>query len=313
MIALSPQWMLLGGIGLSLVAGPALRSRAKTGSTYLLQASIVLLGAALNFSSVLRDGVRGGAVTLVSILAVFLAGLVGVRLLRLDRTLGYLITMGTAICGGSAIGALAPVLGAEATVIAISLAIVFLLNALAVLVFPPIGAYLALSQDAFGTWAALAIHDTSSVVAAASVYGPRALAVATTVKLTRALWIIPVTLLFASLVRRPERKLVFPWFVLGFLLTSLAFTFAPVLAPLKAPIVAASRLGFAVTLFLLGLTFDLKKLRQVGARPLVFGVGLWLAVVVGALLYLRAGQPPNLEDRRDAVREVAHESVAEAP
>ncbi len=288
MTFLSPQWTLLAGVVLALVRSPdpSIRARAKTWGTYLLQASIILLGAALNFSTVIQDGARGGLVTLVSILAVFLLGYAGLTVLRLDRTLGLLITMGTAICGGSALGALGPVLGAEATVMAIALAIVFLLNALAVLIFPPLGTLLALSQDAFGTWAALAIHDTSSVVAAASVYGSRALEVATTVKLTRALWIIPVTLTFALFYRRADRRPSFPWFVGGFLGMSLAFTFLPALTPLKASFVAVSRLGFSLTLFLLGLTFDLKKLRQVGARPFLFATGLWILVVILSLIYV---------------------------
>ncbi len=288
MTFLSPQCTFLAGVVLSLVGAPnpSIKTFAKTWATYLLQASIVLLGAALNFSSVIRDGARGGLVTFVSILGVFLLGYGGLKVLRLDRTLGLLITMGTAICGGSAIGALAPVLGAEATVMTIALAIVFLLNALAVILFPPLGTLLGLSQDAFGTWAALAIHDTSSVVAAASVFGTRALEVATTVKLTRALWIIPVTLAFALIYRRTDRRPSFPWFIVAFLGMSLAFTFAPGLTLLKAPFVAISRLGFALTLFLLGLTFDLNKLRQVGSRPLLFATGLWSAVVILSLLYV---------------------------
>ncbi len=284
----SPQWTLLAGVVIALVGAPrpSMKTWAKTWGTYFLQGSIILLGAALNFSTVLRDGAEGGLATFVSILAVFLLGYGGLKLLRLDRTLGLLITMGTAICGGSAIGALAPVISAEATVTTIALALVFLLNTVAILLFPPLGKLLGLSQEAFGTWAALAIHDTSSVVAAASVYGSRALEVATTVKLTRALWIIPVTLVFALIYRKTERRPAFPWFVLGFLGLSLAFTFAPSLAPLKSSFVATSRAGFSITLFLLGLTFDLNKLRQVGARPLLFAIGLWSAVVIGSLLYV---------------------------
>lgn len=288
MYQLSPQWALLVGILVSLGIRPGhpLLGTAKRWSSRLLQVSIILLGSALNFNHVLRQGADGVVITFVSISLVFLFGFLGLKLLKLDRTQGLLITMGTAICGGSAIGALAPVLAADSLSLTISIGIVFLLNALSVFIFPGIGHALALTQDQFGLWSAIAIHDTSAVVASASVYGARALQVATTVKLTRALWIIPITLLFSVALAKKDKKVSVPWFILGFLGLSLAFTFVGELHRFKELFLYVSKQGFALTLFLIGLTFNLSAIRQVGARPFVFGVTLWLLVSVASLAYV---------------------------
>jgi uncharacterized integral membrane protein (TIGR00698 family) len=286
---LSPQWALLAGIILSFFTGsyPDLTTKAKVSGTRLLQLSVVLLGSSLNFHSVLNEGATGALLTFISIAVVFFVGFSAMKILGIEKNLGTLITMGTAICGGSAIAALAPVIAAESMAITISIAIVFLLNALSVFLFPPLGNFFGLSESAFGIWAAIAIHDTSSVVAASSIYGVEALAVATTIKLTRALWIIPITITFSLLLKKTKNKVNFPWFVIGFLVTSLAFTFFSELGPLKSTFFVISKNGFAVTLFLIGLTFDLKKMRQVGLKPFVFGVGLWIMVSVLSLLYVR--------------------------
>lgn len=284
---ISPQWALLTGIVISFfIRGHELQTKAKTWGTRLLQVSVVLLGTSLNFSSVIKDGIQGALITFVSIALVFLVGFIGMKILKLDQKLGILITMGTAICGGSAIGALAPVISAESTIMTISLAIVFLLNALAVFIFPAVGSHFALSQESFGIWSALAIHDTSSVVAASSLYGKEALMIATTIKLTRALWIIPITLVFSLIWKREDKKISFPWFVLGFLIMSLLFTFIPVLGSAKDIFLMISKTGFAMTLFLIGLTFDFQKLKKIGAAPLVFGIGLWILVSVTSLFYV---------------------------
>lgn len=286
-MVISPQWALLTGIVLSFfIRGHDLQSRAKSWGTRLLQVSVVLLGTSLNFSSVIKDGIQGALITFISITLVFLVGFIGMKLLKLDQKLGILITMGTAICGGSAIGALAPVISAESTIMTISLAIVFLLNAVAVFIFPAVGSHFALSQESFGLWSALAIHDTSSVVAASSLYGKEALMIATTVKLTRALWIIPITLVFSLIWKRDDKKIAFPWFVLGFLIMSLLFTFIPVFGSAKGIFLMISKTGFAITLFLIGLTFDFQKLRKIGVSPLVFGVVLWILVSVSSLFYV---------------------------
>ncbi len=285
----SPQWSLLAGIFLSLIfsKNQTLKNRAKLWSTRLLQFSVILLGSALNFSTVINQSATGVIVTFVSIVLVLALGHFGVRLLGIEKKLGLLITFGTAICGGSAIGALAPVIVADPIAISVSMAIVFLLNATAIFLFPPLSRFFQLTQDQFGAWAALAIHDTSSVVAASSLVGSKALEVATSLKLTRALWIIPVTVGMSLAWKRSEKKLTIPWFVLGFLLTSLTFTFTQKLDPLRPSILLLSRNGFAITLFLIGVGFDQKRIREIGLRPLIFGLCLWLIVTALSLFYVK--------------------------
>jgi uncharacterized integral membrane protein (TIGR00698 family) len=286
---LSPQWTLLTGIILSFfIQGSDLQSTAKKWSARLLQISVILLGASLNFNAVLNQGTDGAFITFLSILAVFLLGFVGSRILKLHREQGILITMGTAICGGSAIGALAPVIKADSMSITVSIAVVFLLNALAVFVFPLLGNIFELTQDQFGLWAALAIHDTSSVVAASAIYGATALEIATTIKLIRALWIIPVTLFFSFTASGAQKgKITIPWFILGFLLVSLLFTFAAIPLDYKLTVTSLAKSGFALTLFLIGLTFDFKKIKSVGFRPLLFGIGLWIIVSSVSLIIIK--------------------------
>lgn len=285
---ISPQWALLAGILLSFFIDSQnnIKANAKSWGSKLLQASIILLGSALNFSSVLHEGTKGIAVTFVSIAFVFILGYAGIKSFKLNKELGLLITMGTAICGGSAIGALAPVIAADSFYITVSMAVVFCLNAASIFIFPPIGNFLHLSQGEFGLWAALAVHDTSSVVAVSSLYGNEALSVVTTVKLTRALWIIPIVLIFSVLSKAKEKKVSYPWFVAGFAAMSLAFTFIPFLEPLKPIFLTISKSGFAVTLFLIGLSFDYKKMKTIGLKPFLFGIILWMIVTGGALFYV---------------------------
>lgn len=287
---ISPQWALTLGILLSffILKHEKIQISVKAWGAKSLQFSVILLGASLNFHSVLKQGASGVLVTFISISSVFLLGFLGQKLLNLEKTQSILITMGTAICGGSAIAALAPVIAADSVAITISIGIVFLLNALSVFIFPPLGHVLALSQQDFGLWAALAIHDTSSVVAASSLYGLQALEVATTVKLTRALWIIPITLLFSLYPTQGSRKkITIPWFIFGFLLMSLAFTFIDSLEGLKPHFLTVSKLGFSLTLFCIGLSFDLNKIKKVGMKPFLFGTCLWIIVATLSLVYVK--------------------------
>lgn len=286
---LSPQWTLLTGILLSLfIQGHRLQDHAKKHGGKLLQLSVILLGASLNFNAVLNQGSTGVLITFLSIIVVFLLGFLGREILNVDPQQGLLITMGTAICGGSAIGALSPVIKAETMAITVSIGVVFLLNALAVFIFPFIGNAFELSQDQFGLWSALAIHDTSSVVAASAIYGSKALEVATTVKLIRALWIIPVTLFFSFYTRDASKgKMTIPWFIFGFLLVSMLFTFADLPGSYKVNVTELAKTGFAITLFLIGLTFDFKKIKAVGLRPLLLGVGLWITVSSLSLVLIK--------------------------
>lgn len=286
----SPQWMLLTGIILSLIfPKEEWQSLAKKWGSTFLQWSVILLGASLNFNSVLKQGADGLMITFVSILSVYFIGMLLSRILKIERIQSILITMGTAICGGSAIGAIAPVIQADAVAITISIGVVFLLNGLSVFIFPPLGEFLALSQEQFGQWAALAIHDTSSVVAASAIYGAKALEVGTTIKLTRALWIIPASLLFAFRFKNESKqKITIPWFIFGFLALSLLFTFFDFPFQIKSFFTQASKAGFSLTLFLIGYSFNLKKVKEVGAQPFIFGVLLWIIVSILSLMLVRA-------------------------
>jgi uncharacterized integral membrane protein (TIGR00698 family) len=285
---MSPQIAFLVGI----LVSPIIRSKfsvqdqAKKLMTYTLQVSIVLQGIGLDFNRVLTTGKESFLLTLFSIIAIFGAGYILARLFKLDETLSLLIIMGTAICGGSAIAALAPVLAASAGALSISLALVFGLNIVALYLFPFIGHSLGLSQSAFGTWAALAIHDTSSVTAAATTYGAEALNIATTIKLTRALWIIPVTLTFSILKSGKAGKVKIPWFIAGFIIASLLFTHVSFLHQFASTFAPLAKVGFTMTLFLLGISFDFQMMKSVSLRPILFGILLWILVSVACLVFV---------------------------
>jgi uncharacterized integral membrane protein (TIGR00698 family) len=238
----------------------------------------------MNLRAVAKAGLQGLGYTAISLVLVLALGWWLARWLKVERDAGLLISVGTAICGGSAIAAVAPVLRAREQAISVALATVFLLNAVALVLFPPIGRAAGLGQEAFGLWSALAIHDTSSVVGAGLAYGPRALEVATTVKLARALWIVPLTLGIGWLVTRrgaaaADAPLVKkPWFIAGFLVMAALVSFVPVLhAPGHLVAVAARRL-LVLTLFLIGAGLSREALRSVGLRPFLQGLVLWLLV-----------------------------------
>lgn len=284
----SPQFLLLLGLIFSFfLRDQKVKSLAKKWSTKLLQTSVVLLGASLNFKAVLSQGGEAVIFTFLSISLIFIIGSIGGRMLQIERVTQTLITMGTAICGGSAIAALAPVLRADSLSIAVSVGTVFLLNAFSVFLFPPLGDFFNLTQQQFGLWAALAIHDTSSVVAASASYGNEALQTGTTIKLIRALWIIPITLLFSFKERKNAKTSIpIPWFIFGFIAFSLIFTFLPVSGETKGLFTSISKQGFALTLFLIGLSFDWKKMKDIGFRPIVFASALWLVVTIISLLFI---------------------------
>lgn len=284
---LSPQWMLLAGVVLSVFfQNDVLQLKIKKAATLILQLSIILLGASLNFHAVANQGISNILLTFVSIIFVYGTAYLLNKIFKIGKQQEQLITIGTAICGGSAIGALAPVIRADSFAITVSIAIVFLLNSLAVYIFPFVGELLNLTQEQFGTWTALAIHDTSSVVAASSIFGAKSLQVATTMKLIRALWIIPVTLFF-SMRMKSGSKITFPWFILGFMATSLIFTFSDIPVYIGEQVGVIAKAGFSVTLFLIGLSFAPKKIKEVGVRPLLFGISLWLVVLIGTLIWVK--------------------------
>ena len=244
----------------------------------LLQTSVVGLGFGMNLQKVVEAGRTGIVFTIVTIAGTLLLGFLLGRAMKMSASTSHLISSGTAICGGSAIAAVGPVLGASDEEMSVSLGTVFILNSIALFLFPPLGAYFHLTQTQFGVWSAIAIHDTSSVVGAAAKFGAEALQVATTVKLTRALWIVPLTLGTALAFRRKSAKVAIPWFILYFLLASVLRTYVPAPNALWETLVYLARIGLTVTLFLIGAALSRRALASVGARPLILGVVLWIAI-----------------------------------
>jgi len=287
---------LVLGMVLGLTVGNPYGATTKRATTYLLQGAVVGLGFGMNLRVVVAVGLHGVLYTLAGILLCFAAGAALRALLGVPRDIGLLITVGTAICGGSAIAAVVPAIRARQEDASVALAVVFLLNAVGLLVFPPLGHLLGLDEARFGLWAALAIHDTSSVVGAASAYGPEALGVATTVKLARALWIVPLAMLIGHLDGRrrardagsaaataPSGSARYPWFILGFLGTAAAATFLPPVHAYGPALARASRQLLVLTLYLVGAGLTRAALRNAGVRPLALGVLLWI-VSAGASL-----------------------------
>ncbi|MGA8160999.1 MAG: putative sulfate exporter family transporter, partial [Acidobacteriaceae bacterium] len=274
---LSPPFALAAGLAYGLLTAHEYHVDARRLSKFLLQASVVCLGFGMNLGEVIRVGRSGFLYTAVGITFAMLIGIGLAMLLRVGKVQGFLISAGTAICGGSAIAALAPVTAASDEAMAVSMGTVFVLNSVALFIFPGIGHALHLSQSQFGLWSALAIHDTSSVVGAAARYGSVALAIATTVKLARALWIVPISV-GTALVRRSHAKIHLPWFILFFCLAAVANSVVQWLHPEYVQLARLGRLGLGVTLFLIGTGLTRDSLRKVGARPLLQGVLLWIVV-----------------------------------
>ncbi len=285
---------LLAGIGFALLFGQPRGALVRRWTSPLLQAAVVALGAGMNLGVVLRVGARGVGYTMAGISGTLLLTWAMARLLRTDAVISMLVGVGTAICGGSAIAAVAPVVRARSEQTSVALGVVFLLNSAALLIFPKVGALAGLAPAQFGLWSALAIHDTSSVVGAAIAYAPASVAIATTVKLARALWIIPVALLasrlpLAGTVDGPRGPAKRPWFILGFVAAAALVTYVPFLEGAGALVAAAGRHLLVLTLFLIGTALSRDALRTVGWRPLALGVGLWVVVATTTLGAIRAG------------------------
>ena len=283
----TPAIALFAGLAFALTAGQPYPKFSKKTSKYLLQFSVVGLGFGMNLYASLQSGKEGMLFTIVSVFAVLALGIwLGKRLL-IDRKTSYLIAAGTAICGGSAIAAVGPVVKADDNQMSMSLGTIFILNAIALFIFPPIGHLLGLTQEQFGLWAAIAIHDTSSVVGAGAAYGETALEIATMVKLTRALWIIPITILTMFLFKQKGAKITIPWFILFFILAMVANTFLSLPEALTRSVVWAAKQGLTLTLFLIGAGLSRQVIRQVSIRPMVQGVLLWIfigAISLGVIL-----------------------------
>jgi len=284
----SPPLALAIGLAFGLLFKNPFAEPAAKFSRFLLQASVVGLGFGMNLHDVVRAGRSGFVYTLLGIVFAMTIGMALGMLLKVQRKPAFLISTGTAICGGSAIAAVGPVAGASSEEMAVSLGTIFVLNSVALLTFPFIGLYFRLTQSQFGLWAALAIHDTSSVVGAAAKYGAVALAVGTTVKLARALWIVPLTLATA-LARHTKAKIPWPWFIALFCLAAVFNTYVGAGATIYPWLSKVARIGMTVTLFLIGSTISIATLKRVGPRPLLQGILLWLLISVTSLWLIRAG------------------------
>ena len=284
----TPPVMLFIGLAYALLCGQGYPTFNKKMSKVLLQYSVVGLGFGMNLYESLASGREGMIFTIISVVGTLVIGtLIGRKLLKVDRETSYLISSGTAICGGSAIAAVGPVIKAKPANMSVALAVVFVLNAIALFIFPSIGHWLELSQQEFGTWAAIAIHDTSSVVGAGAAYGEEALKVATTIKLTRALWIIPLALATSMIFKSQDRKITIPWFILYFIIAILMNTFVLDGIPAFGTVISGiARKCLTLTMFFIGASLSTDVLRSVGVKPLIQGILLWIVVSVGSLLYI---------------------------
>lgn len=284
----TPPVALFLGLVFALLCGQAYPKFNKKVSKKLLQYSVVGLGFGMNLHASLASGKEGMMFTIISVFGTMIIGMfIGRKLLKMNRDTSYLISSGTAICGGSAIAAVGPVIKAKDSDMSVALATIFILNAIALFIFPVFGQWLGLSQQEFGTWAAIAIHDTSSVVGAGAAYGEEALQVATTIKLTRALWIIPLALATSFIFKGDGKKVSIPWFILWFIVAILLNTYVLDAVPEVGKVVAGlARKGLIITMFFIGASLSTDVLKSVGVKPLVQGVLLWLVISVGSLLYI---------------------------
>jgi uncharacterized integral membrane protein (TIGR00698 family) len=284
----TPPLALLAGLIFGAIAVHPYKDESRRLSRVLLQAAVVGLGFGMNLHEVVHAGASGFIYTALGIAFALSVGTLLGRWLAVRPRPAFLISTGTAICGGSAIAAVGPITGATPDEMSVSLGTIFVLNSIALLTFPAIGAWMKLSQTQFGLWAALAIHDTSSVVGASAKYGAVALAVGTTVKLARALWIVPLSLATAA-VKHSKTKIQWPWFILFFCLAAVANTYLFAGAKAYQFLYGAGRLMLIITLFLIGASLSPGTIRRVGPRPLLQGVLLWIVVAVVSLLAIRAG------------------------
>lgn len=281
---ISPSIALLLGILFAQIFKHPFPETSKKATNWLLKASVVGLGFGITAKSALEAGKEGFLFTVVSIFGTLILGLLLGNFLKVEKITSFLISSGTAICGGSAIAALSPVVKAKQNQISIALGVIFILNSLALFIYPYIGHLLQMSQKDFGLWCAIAIHDTSSVVGASAKYGNEALGIATIVKLGRTLWIIPVAFLSSAFFKQKDAKIKMPYFIGFFILAIIANTFIPGLDKISTLIVNISKIGLTLTLFLIGTSLSAKLIKSVGIRPILQGTILWVAFSISALL-----------------------------
>ena len=284
----TPPVVLFIGLVFALLCGQAYPTFNKNVSKKLLQYSVIGLGFGMNLQASLASGKEGMLFTIISVVGTLLIGMfIGCKVLKLNRNTSYLISSGTAICGGSAIAAVGPIIKAKDTDMSMALATVFILNAIGLFLFPILGHWLGLSQQDFGTWAAIAIHDTSSVVGAGAAYGEEALQVATTIKLTRALWIIPLALVTSVIFRSEGKTISIPWFILFFIVAMLINTYLLADYPEVGKFIAGiARKGLIITMFFIGASLSVDVIKSVGIRPLLQGILLWIIISAASLAYI---------------------------
>ena len=284
----TPPVVLFIGLVFALLCGQAYPTFNKNVSKKLLQYSVIGLGFGMNLQASLASGKEGMLFTIISVVGTLLIGMfIGCKILKLNHNTSYLISSGTAICGGSAIAAVGPIIKAKDTDMSMALATVFILNAIGLFLFPILGHWLGLSQQDFGTWAAIAIHDTSSVVGAGAAYGEEALQVATTIKLTRALWIIPLALVTSVIFRSEGKKISIPWFILFFIVAMLINTYLLADFPQIGKFIAGiARKGLIITMFFIGASLSVDVIKSVGIRPLLQGILLWIIISAASLAYI---------------------------
>ncbi|MBX9186775.1 putative sulfate exporter family transporter [Bacteroides sp. K03] len=284
----TPPLALFLGLAFALICGQAHPKFNKKTSKYLLQYSVVGLGFGMNLDSALASGKEGMEFTIISVIGTLVIGwFIGRKVLKVDRNTSYLISSGTAICGGSAIAAVGPVVKANDSEMSVALATIFILNAIALFIFPVIGHALGMSQHEFGTWAAIAIHDTSSVVGAGAAYGEEALKVATTIKLTRALWIIPMAFATSFIFKSKGQKISIPWFIFFFVLAMIVNTYLLGSVPeLGSAINGLARKTLTITMFFIGASLSMDVVRSVGLKPLIQGILLWVVISCSTLAYI---------------------------
>ncbi len=279
----APIALLCGLIFAFIFPNPCPKFNKKT-SKYLLQVAVVCLGFNMNLQESLKSGSEGMLFTVVSVVGVMCLGVLLGYWLHINRKTAYLISSGTAICGGSAIAAVGPVVKADENEMAVSLGVIFILNSIALFIFPPLGHLLDMTQQQFGTWAAIAIHDTSSVVGAGESFGEEALQIATLIKLTRALWIIPLAFVTMFIFRDKTAKISIPWFIFIFVLAMIVNTYVPLPEWFVTAMVWIAKRGMVLTLFFIGASLSLASVKSVGVKPLLQAVVLWVVISVSSLM-----------------------------
>lgn len=280
-----PVALLIGLIIANLFGHPFLHLNHKATSV-LLQISVVGLGFGMNLHSAIDAGKEGFLFIVVSIFSTLILGYFVGKWMRIDKKISHLISCGTAICGGSAIAAIAPVVKSNENQTSVGLGVIFILNSVALFLFPAIGHWLELSQNDFGLWCAIAIHDTSSVVGAADKFGAEALQVATTVKLARALWIIPIAIGSSYIFKSGKSKVKIPYFIFLFILALVVNTYMPSVSTVAPYFVTIAKVGLTITLFLIGSGLNISKLKEVGVKPLLQGVLLWAFIASTSLFVI---------------------------